>query len=115
MDYLRKGACSQGSEPPPAGWPCARYVADPIMNPGKTSYFEDQGPGTVVFGVHQEGRWRIAANADVGAQGELRAWGPQVTRIERDGEIRAVRSAQAASLLGPVSISVSPTSGSATA
>ncbi|WP_170229466.1 PilC/PilY family type IV pilus protein [Polyangium fumosum] len=51
VDYLRTTACSPNGPAPPPGWPCPRYVKDPALAPGQTSYFEDQPPGTVVFGV----------------------------------------------------------------
>lgn len=51
VDYLRKDGCNPNGPAPPTGFPCARYVADPVQHPGQTSYFEAQAPGTVVFGV----------------------------------------------------------------
>jgi len=51
VDYLKKTTCGNGAPTPPTDWPCARYVQDPINNPGVLSFFEDQAPGAAVFGV----------------------------------------------------------------
>jgi type IV pilus assembly protein PilY1 len=51
VDYLYPNACSPNGPTPPTGWPCPRYVKDPVGQPGQVSFAEDQPPGTVVFGV----------------------------------------------------------------
>jgi type IV pilus assembly protein PilY1 len=51
VDYLRTNNCGSNGPTPPTGWPCARYVEDPVNQPSTVSFFEDQPPGTVVFGV----------------------------------------------------------------
>ncbi|UQA55031.1 PilC/PilY family type IV pilus protein [Polyangium aurulentum] len=51
VDYLYAKDCSPNGPTPPTGWPCPRYVKDPVAQPGQVSFAEDQPPGTVVFGV----------------------------------------------------------------
>ncbi|MDI1431282.1 PilC/PilY family type IV pilus protein [Polyangium sorediatum] len=51
VDYYRKTACSANGPTPPADWPCPRYVQDPVNAAQTVSFFENQQPGTVVFGV----------------------------------------------------------------
>jgi type IV pilus assembly protein PilY1 len=51
VDYYRKTACSPNGPTPPTDWPCPRYVQDPVNAPQAVSFFENQTPGTVVFGV----------------------------------------------------------------
>jgi type IV pilus assembly protein PilY1 len=51
VDYLKKTTCGNGAPTPPTDWPCARYVQDPVNNPGVLSFFENQAPGAAVFGV----------------------------------------------------------------
>jgi type IV pilus assembly protein PilY1 len=51
VDYLKKTGCAANAPTPPTNWPCARYVQDPVNNPGVVSFFEDQAPGAQVFGV----------------------------------------------------------------
>jgi len=51
VDYIKKTMCGANAPTPPTDWPCARYVQDPVNNPGVISFFEDQAPGAAVFGV----------------------------------------------------------------
>lgn len=51
VDYLKTTNCGSGAPTSPTDWPCPRYVADPVNNPGQLSWFEDQAPGAAVFGV----------------------------------------------------------------
>lgn len=51
VDYIKKTSCGANAPTPPTDWPCARYVQDPVNNPGVVSFFEDQAPGAAVFGV----------------------------------------------------------------
>lgn len=51
VDYLKTTTCGSGAPTPPTDWPCARFVQDPVNNPGVLSFFEDQPPGSAVFGV----------------------------------------------------------------
>jgi type IV pilus assembly protein PilY1 len=52
VDYYKKTNCGAGAATAPlTDYPCARYVQDPVNNPGTLSFFEDQAPGAAVFGV----------------------------------------------------------------
>ncbi len=51
VDYYKKTSCGASAPTPPTDWPCARYVQDPLNNPGALSFFEDQAPGAAVFGI----------------------------------------------------------------